>query len=58
VKGFQGWVFVFWGFFLDKRPGPLQKGNNNKNVKIGWGLLKIFSRSTGPILTRIGTNHL
>jgi hypothetical protein len=22
-----------------------------------WGLLKIFSRTTGPILTRLGTNH-
>jgi hypothetical protein len=51
VKGFQGC------FFLNKGPGPLQRGNNNKNLKIEWGLLKIFSRSTGPILTRIGTNH-
>jgi hypothetical protein len=34
----------------------LQRGNNNKNVKIGWGLLKIF-RSPDPILTRLGTNH-
>jgi hypothetical protein len=22
-----------------------------------WGHLKIFSRTTGPILTRLGTNH-
>jgi hypothetical protein len=36
----------------DKRPGPLQRGNNHKNVKIGLGHLKIFSsRTTGPILT-------
>jgi hypothetical protein len=37
----------------NKRPGPLQRGDNHKNVKIGWGLLKIFSRTTGPILTRL-----
>jgi hypothetical protein len=42
----------------NKRPGPLQRGDNHKNVKMGWGHLKIlFSRSTGPILTRLGTNH-
>ena len=41
-----------------KGPGPLQRGDNQKNVKIGWGHLKIFfSRTTGPILTRLGTNH-
>jgi hypothetical protein len=26
-------------------------------VKTGWGYLKIFSRTIGPILTRLGTNH-
>jgi hypothetical protein len=26
-------------------------------VKIGLGNFKIFSRTTGPILTRLGTNH-
>jgi hypothetical protein len=36
---------------------PLQRGNNNKNVNIRRGLLKIFSRSTGPILSRLGKNH-
>jgi hypothetical protein len=50
VNGFQF-------FFLNKVPGLLQRGNNNKNVKIEWGLLKIFSRSMGPIITRLGTNH-
>jgi hypothetical protein len=41
-----------------KGPGPLQMGSNHKNVKMGWGHLKIiFSRITGPILTRFGTNH-
>ena len=39
-------------------PGPIQRGDNHKNVKIGWGHLKIFfSTTTGPILTRLGTNH-
>jgi hypothetical protein len=28
-----------------------------KNVKMGWGHLKIFSRTTWPMLTRFGTNH-
>jgi hypothetical protein len=33
-------------------PGPLQRGDNHKNVKMGWGHLKIFfSRTTGTILT-------
>jgi hypothetical protein len=42
----------------NKGPGPLQRGNNHKSVKMGWGHLKIFfSRSIGPILTRLGTNH-
>jgi hypothetical protein len=42
----------------NKRPVPLQKGDHHKNVKMGWGNLKIFfSRTTGPILTRLGTNH-
>jgi hypothetical protein len=35
---------------------PLQRGDNHKNVKMGWGHLKI-SRTTGPILTRLGANH-
>jgi hypothetical protein len=38
--------------------GPVQRGDNHKNVKIGWGHLKIlFSRTIGPILTRLGTNY-
>jgi hypothetical protein len=42
----------------NKGPGPLQREDNNKNVKMGWSHLKIFfSRTTGPILTRLGTNH-
>jgi hypothetical protein len=42
----------------NKGPGPLQSGDNHKNVKIGWNHLKIiFSKTTGPILTKLGTNH-
>jgi hypothetical protein len=40
----------------NKGTGPFQRGDNQKNVKMGWGHLKI-SRTTGPILTRLGTNH-
>ena len=30
-------------------PGPLQRGDNQKNVKMGWGHLKIFFwRIIGP----------
>jgi hypothetical protein len=29
----------------------------HKNVKLGWGHLKIFSRTTGLILARLGTKH-
>jgi hypothetical protein len=33
----------------NKGPGPLQKGDNYKNVKMGLGHLKFFfSRITGP----------
>jgi hypothetical protein len=40
------------------KPGPLLRGYNHKNVKMEWGHLKIFLfRTTGPILTRLGTNH-
>jgi hypothetical protein len=36
---------------------PIQRGDNHKNVKMGWSHLNIFSRTIGPILTRLGTNH-
>jgi hypothetical protein len=49
VKGIQ--------VYSNKGPSPLQRGDNHKNVKMGWGHLKIFFRTTGPILTRLGTNH-
>jgi hypothetical protein len=38
-------------------PGLLKRGDNHKNVNIGWGHLKIFSKTTGPILTALITNH-
>ena len=44
--------------YSNKGPGPLLRGDNYKNVKMGSSRLKIFfSRSTGPILIRLGTNH-
>jgi hypothetical protein len=41
----------------NKVSGPYQRGGNKKNVKMGWGHLKIFSETTGPIVTRLITNH-
>jgi hypothetical protein len=42
----------------NKGPGPLQSGDNHRNVKMGWGHLKIlFFITTGPTITRFGTNH-
>jgi hypothetical protein len=40
----------------NKGPGPLQSGDNH-NVEMGWRHLKIFSRTTAPSLSRLGTNH-
>jgi hypothetical protein len=42
----------------NKGPDPLLRGDNHKNIKMGRGHLKIFfSRTNGPILTRLGINH-
>jgi hypothetical protein len=30
----------------NKGPGPLQKGDNYKNTRMGWSHLKIFLRTT------------
>jgi hypothetical protein len=30
----------------NKGPGPLQRGDNHKNAKMGWVYLKIFFRTT------------
>jgi hypothetical protein len=40
VKGIQ--------VYLNKGPCPDHKGDNHKNVKLGWGHLKVFSRTKGP----------
>ena len=34
----------------NKGPGPLQRGGNYKNAKMGWGHIKIFSVNTKPEL--------
>jgi hypothetical protein len=41
----------------NKGPGLLQRGDNHKNAKMGWGHLKIFYRTTGPSLTKLATNY-
>jgi hypothetical protein len=46
VKGIQ--------VFSNKGPGPIKRGDNHKN---GVGSFKIFSRTTGPNLKRLSTNH-
>ena len=39
-------------------PRPFQRGDNRELIKINWQLLKIFfSRTTGPILTKLGTKY-
>jgi hypothetical protein len=43
----------------NKGSGSLQRGDNCKNLKMGWDHLKIiFSRTNGPISKRLGTDHL
>jgi hypothetical protein len=43
----------------NKGPDPLQRGDNRKNVKMGWGHLKLFfSRTYGPIVTTLATDHI
>jgi hypothetical protein len=42
----------------NKGPGPLQRGDNNKNAKIGCGHLIIFlSRITRPISAQLAEKH-
>ena len=39
-------------------PRPFARGDNNEIVKIHWWNLKIFfSRTTGPISTKLSTKH-
>ena len=50
VKGIQ--------YYTNQMPGPFQRVDNHKNPKMGSGNLRIFfSRTTGPILSRLGTEH-
>ena len=36
---------------------PISRGDSNEKGKIQWRNLKIFSRTSGSILTKIGTKH-
>ena len=38
-------------------PRPFPRGDNYEIVKIHWRNLKIFSRTTEPISTKLGTKH-
>ena len=39
-------------------PHPSQRGDNRELIKVNWQLLKIFfSRTTGPILTKLSTKY-
>jgi hypothetical protein len=50
VKGIQ--------VYSNKGPGPLQREIKSQKCKNGVGSFIIFfSRTTGPILTRLGTNQ-
>jgi hypothetical protein len=41
--------YVAWILNLsNKRPGPLQRGDNHKNANMGLDHLKILSRTTEP----------
>jgi hypothetical protein len=51
----QTWYKLFVGegnSSLFKGPGPLQRGDNQKNAKEGWGHLKIFFLRTLKNFTR------
>jgi hypothetical protein len=42
----------------NKGPGRLQRGDNHKNVKMGWGHLKVFfSRTSWPNSIKLKTNY-
>jgi hypothetical protein len=42
----------------NKGSGPLQRGDNHKNAKMGWDYLKIFfSRTRRQISINFGTDH-
>ena len=39
----------------NEEPRPFPRGDNSKNVKLYWKYFKIFSRTIGPISTKLGT---
>ena len=53
ILGWRGIKFVQM-----KGHAPFQRGDNSEIVNIHWKLLKIFfSRTSGPISTKLGTEH-
>jgi hypothetical protein len=44
-------------FCSNKGPGPLQRGDNHKNVKMRVGSFKYLLQNHWVILTRFGINH-
>ena len=44
-------------FFTNKGPSPFPRGDNKEIAKIHWRNLKIFSRTTEPMSTKLGTKH-
>ena len=55
ILGWRGFKF----FFSTEGPRSFSRGDNYDIVKIHWQNFKIFfSRTTGPISTKLGTKHL
>jgi hypothetical protein len=50
-------IQIILGFFSNKGSGSLQRGDNYKKCKNGGHLKIFFSRTTQPILTRLGKNY-
>jgi hypothetical protein len=44
----QTWYKSSLGKWKSSGLGLIQRGDKHKKAKIGWGHLKIFSRTTGP----------
>ena len=46
-------------FFSNEGPRLSERGDNREIIKINWQLLKIFfSRTSGPISPKLGSEHL
>ena len=50
------WVKVSQ-FYTNEGPHPFPRGDNYEIAKIHLRNLKIFSKTTGPISTKLGTMH-